>query len=105
SESIMLMWEFLQEVARRRAWAAGRRYPRADPTLAPATPKETAPPLPEGAVRCQCHLGGGMGRSGGWGVAQFAAQDLADVGLGQLLAELDNARMLVAGQVCTGVLL
>src|SRR5690606_29263087 len=31
-------------------------------------------------------------------VTQFLAQDLADVALGQLVAELDLARLLVAGQ-------
>src|SRR5690606_11543056 len=44
--------------------------------------------------------GGGVGR-----VPELAAQDLADVGLGQLGAELDHLGLLVAGEVVPAVLL
>src|SRR6478609_10704250 len=44
--------------------------------------------------------GSGLGRRG---VAQLAAQDLADVGLGQLGAELDVLGLLVAGEVLARV--
>ena len=46
--------------------------------------------------------GAGAHSLAGFVVAQFAAQDLADVGLRQRVAELDMARDLVAGQILPG---
>src|SRR5690606_37546954 len=81
------------------------RWPRSvkcpnEPLYAPKTTKLQAAPPPEGRGRPRR---GAVPLSVRGVFAQFAAQDLADVGLGQFLAELDMPGLLVAGQVLAGV--
>src|SRR5690606_7794342 len=71
------------------------------PLLPDALPLRRHRPARVGRVRA-CRPGGAdaafLGNPGGF-VAQFAAQDLADVGLGQFGAKLDVLRPFVAGEL------
>src|SRR5690606_37490703 len=99
--------------ARRAAGArrgAGGGGAPAEPRLALIPPQERAPLATERWHRLDSRREGTPARlrlgsvfRGPLRVAQRAAQDLADVGLGQLVAELDGLRDLVTREVLAAV--
>src|SRR5690606_29418605 len=103
SFSMLFISRILDRSPPDEAWTAAETVPRADATPAGRVGlQEGKNPGKVARKRNGARHGARRGSGGGF-VAQLAAQDLADVGLGQLVAELHHVRPLVAGELLARV--